>query len=246
VVDRWLTRRRLAGTLLSVGMLAACGLGVGFVPIPTQQGAPGKPIRLPDDFAIAAVVAGNGYGYVLGRQGDVLLVGADGSLDHTAVVGPYMTPFGALAGGRAVFGGLRCDGDGCRTRVAEVVTLDAEGRVEAVTAVARSERRPSSLNGLALAGVDGSSPRRFSLSRQARAHSGQRKPPVLRPPLVCGTRCLAQSGCSQFAHLLTAGWPQGFFFSNPVSTVQVSVMRRSVRNCPVHPRAAAYAAARPR
>src|SRR5919197_5607449 len=104
----------------------------------------------------------------------------------------------------------------------------------------------SSCGGSALAGVAGSSPRRFLLSRQARAHSGQRKPPVLRPPLVCGTRCLAQIDCSQFAHLLTAGWPQGFFFSNPVSTVQVSVMRMSVRNCPVHQRAAAYSAARPR
>jgi hypothetical protein len=154
VVDRWLTRRRLAGSVLSVGLLAACGLGIGFVPIPTQQGEPGKPILLPDDVAIAAVVAGDDHGYVLSREGHVLLLGADGSLDHTAVVGPYMTPFGALAGGRAVFGGLRCEGDGCRTRVAEVVTLDADGRIEAVTAVARSERRPSSLNGLALVGVD--------------------------------------------------------------------------------------------
>jgi hypothetical protein len=154
VVDRWLTRRRLAGSVLSVGILAACGLSVGFVPIPTRSGEPGKPIRLPDEVAIAAVVAGDDHGYVLSREGDVLLLRADGSLDHTAVVGPYMTPFGALAGGRAVFGGLRCEGDGCGTRVAEVVTLDRDGRVEAVTAVARSERRPSSLNGLALVGVD--------------------------------------------------------------------------------------------
>jgi hypothetical protein len=154
VVDRWLTRPRLAGTVLSVVVLAACGLGVGFTPIPTQHGKPGAPMRLPDGFAIASVVAADGQGYVLGREGEVLLLSADGSLDHTAVVGPYMTPFGALVDGRALFGGLRCEGDGCRTRVAEVATLDVEGRVEAVTVVARSERRPSALNGLAFVGVD--------------------------------------------------------------------------------------------
>src|SRR3954471_15915992 len=103
----------------------------------------------------------------------------------------------------------------------------------------------SACGGSALAGVAGRSPTRFSLSRQARAHSGQRKPPVLLPALVCGTRCFAQSGCSQLAHLPTAGWPQGFFLSNPVSTVQRSVMRRSVRSYPIHPPAGACAAAPP-
>jgi hypothetical protein len=154
VVDRWPTRRQVLGTVVSTGLLAACGLGVGFVPVPTEHGPPGEPVELPEDFAVAAVVAGDGQGYVLGRDGQVLLAGADGSLDHTAVLGSRMTPFGALVGDHAVFGGLRCRGGGCATRVAEVVALDADGRVAAVTAVDDGIGRPSPYNGLALVGVD--------------------------------------------------------------------------------------------
>jgi Endonuclease/Exonuclease/phosphatase family len=155
VVDRWLTRRRLAATLVPVAMLGACGLGVGLAPIPDRYGDPGGPVRLPDDLSIAAVVAGDDQGFVLGRNGEVLMLGSDGSLDQTANIDSHMTPFGAWVGGRAVFGGLRCQRAGCRARVGELITLDDRGQVAAVTTLVRSERRPSSLNGLALVGVEG-------------------------------------------------------------------------------------------
>jgi hypothetical protein len=78
------------------------------------------------------------------------------------------------------------------------------------------------VGGRAEAGVGGNSPTVFSLCFQARAHSGQSS--VFLPPDTWGTVCLLQSGCSQLAHLATAGWPHGFFFRRPVSTVQVSVL----------------------
>jgi hypothetical protein len=37
-----------------------------------------------------------------------------------------------------------------------------------------------------------------------------------------GTACEVHSAISQFMHFATAGWPQGFFFSNPTSTAQLS------------------------
>jgi hypothetical protein len=70
--------------------------------------------------------------------------------------------------------------------------------------------------------VLGSSPTVFSLSFHARAHSGQRK--VRLPPLIWALACFAQSGCSQFAHLVVAFSPQAFLRSNPLSTVQVSMV----------------------
>src|SRR5262249_17952904 len=59
------------------------------------------------------------------------------------------------------------------------------------------------------------------MSFHAFAHS----PPsmVFLPPLIIPVACFAQSGCSQFAHFVTAFWPQGFFLSNPTSMVQVSM-----------------------
>jgi len=70
------------------------------------------------------------------------------------------------------------------------------------------------VGGRAEAGVGGSSPSVFSLCFQARAHSGQRK--VFLPADIRGTECLLQSGCSQLAHFVTAGWPHGFFFNRPL------------------------------
>jgi hypothetical protein len=76
--------------------------------------------------------------------------------------------------------------------------------------------------GAIAAGVLGSSPMVFSLSFQARAHSGQSK--VFFPADIRGTACLLQSGCSQLAHFATAGCPHGFLRRRPLSTVQVSVV----------------------
>jgi hypothetical protein len=67
-------------------------------------------------------------------------------------------------------------------------------------------------------------PMAFSCAFHALAHSGHRKPPAfLCPALVCGTACFLQSACSQLPHFVTACSPQGFFFSNPVSTVHASM-----------------------
>jgi hypothetical protein len=59
------------------------------------------------------------------------------------------------------------------------------------------------------------------MSFHALAHSPQSM--VFLPPLIIAVACFAQSGCSQFAHFVTAFWPQGFFLSNPTSMLQVSM-----------------------
>src|SRR3954464_8888601 len=64
----------------------------------------------------------------------------------------------------------------------------------------------------------------FSNCRRASSQSLHMKVPVFFCAAdICGIACWAQSGASQFAHLVIAAWPHGFLRSNPVSTMQVSM-----------------------
>ncbi|HEV7761463.1 MAG TPA: hypothetical protein VGO78_20800, partial [Acidimicrobiales bacterium] len=135
-------------------LLAAYGLGAVLISVPVNALGSGGPVGL-SDRSLVALVSGVGQGFALDRDGEILRIGADGSVQPTGSVGHYSTPFGTSVAGRAVFGGTRCDGAACEQRVGEVAVLDGAGRIDSTVVVARSSGWPSRLNGLALVGTDG-------------------------------------------------------------------------------------------
>jgi len=137
-------------------LLTVYGLGAMTLVAPVRAVVSATPVDLADGVAIAAVASGRDEGFVADREGRVWEVAADGTTTPTgAPVGPYRTPFGTAVGDRAVFGGLRCAGDGCHRRMAEVTVLDDRGRRATVVELTATDGWPSPLDGVALVGHDG-------------------------------------------------------------------------------------------
>lgn len=143
---------------MPIRLLAVYALGVilGPVPVPVDGLAGNGPAKVSiTDRPLAVAVASADGGFVLDRDGQVIRVVGDGSTQLAASIGRHTTPFGtAVAGDRIVFGGVRCDGPGCRTRIAEMTVLDHDGQVESSVSLVRTSDGPSNLDGLALVGTD--------------------------------------------------------------------------------------------
>ena len=133
------------------------GLVAALVAVPVHAASP--PSLDLSQRSIAVAVTGTGGRFVLDREGQVIRVAADGSVQETATLDRYVTPFGTSVGGRMVFGGVRCDGPAdrrCDERVAEVAVLDGDGRLVTRLPLRRaSDLARRRLDGLALAGIDG-------------------------------------------------------------------------------------------